>query len=330
MEMVRLGATGLSVSRIGLGLAALGRPGYVNLGHADDLARDYDVEAMRARAHGVLDAAWTAGVRYFDVARSYGRGEEFLADWLARHAVAPGDVTVGSKWGYEYTAAWRVDAPRHEVKEHSETRLERQWRESQALLGAQLDVYLIHSATLESGVLENRAVLESLSRRRGGVAIGLSLTGPRQSETLRRAMDVFVDGTPLFGVVQATWNLLEPSAGAALAEAHAAGWGILLKETLANGRLTRRNEAPAFASARARLEAQARRLECPLDALALAAALARPWAHVVLSGAATAAQLHSNLEALGVHWDEEAAVALSSLAEPPEEYWRTRAALPWN
>ena len=84
MEARSLGRTGLTVTRLGLGLAALGRPGYINLGHADDLQRDYDVDAMRARAEAVLDAAWAAGVRYFDAARSYGRAEEFLAGWLAR------------------------------------------------------------------------------------------------------------------------------------------------------------------------------------------------------------------------------------------------------
>jgi len=72
---MQLGDTGLVVSRIGVGLAALGRPGYINLGHAGDL----DVPAMEARAHAVLAAAWQASVRYFDVARSYGRVEEFLA-----------------------------------------------------------------------------------------------------------------------------------------------------------------------------------------------------------------------------------------------------------
>ena len=78
-----LGTTGLTVTPLGLGLAALGRPGYINLGHAADLAHDYDVAAMEKRAHAALDAAWAAGVRYFDAARSYGRAEEFLGRWLA-------------------------------------------------------------------------------------------------------------------------------------------------------------------------------------------------------------------------------------------------------
>jgi aryl-alcohol dehydrogenase-like predicted oxidoreductase len=248
MQTRTLGRTGVPVSRLGLGLAALGRPGYMTLGHADDLGRDYGVDAMRAHAHAVLDAAAAAGVRYLDAARSYGEAEAFLADWLAARRIVPGSIGVGSKWGYEYTAGWRVDAATHEVKEHSLARLERQLAESRARLGAHLALYQIHSATLESGVLEDRAVLARLARlRAAGVAIGLSLSGPRQAATLQRALAIAIDGAPLFGAVQATWNLLEPSAGAALAAAHAAGLGIIVKEALANGRLTARNGAPAAA-----------------------------------------------------------------------------------
>jgi aryl-alcohol dehydrogenase-like predicted oxidoreductase len=155
-----------AVDRFGLGLAALGRPGYINLGHADDLGHAYDVGGMGARAYAVLDAAWAAGIRYFDAARSYGRAEEFLAGWLASRAIAPESVAIGSKWGYTYTADWRVDAPTHEVKEHSLANLERQLAESLGWLGAHLDLYQIHSATLESGVLDDRAVLERLARLR--------------------------------------------------------------------------------------------------------------------------------------------------------------------
>src|SRR5260370_10937587 len=103
---------------MGLGLAALGRPGYINIGHASDIQGDLDVAVMEARAHAVLDAAWNAGVRYYDAARSYGRGEAFLAHWLASRAIKPDQVVVGSKWGYTYTADWKVDAEKHEVKEH--------------------------------------------------------------------------------------------------------------------------------------------------------------------------------------------------------------------
>ena len=125
MEHRALVKTVLTVSRLGLGLAALGRPGYINLGHATDLHASYDVSAMEARAHAVLDAAWQEGVRYFDAARSYGRAEHFLANWLRSRHIPPGAVTVSSKWGYTYTADWRVDAEKHEVKDLSRATLRR-------------------------------------------------------------------------------------------------------------------------------------------------------------------------------------------------------------
>ena len=83
--------------RIGLGLAALGRPGYLNLGHGADLGEDRSVAALRRRAHAVLDAAYASGIRVFDAARCYGRAEEFLGQWLRSRE--PEDVTVSSKWG---------------------------------------------------------------------------------------------------------------------------------------------------------------------------------------------------------------------------------------
>ncbi|HVT70775.1 MAG TPA: aldo/keto reductase [Trebonia sp.] len=326
-----LGATGLTVSPLGLGLAALGRPGYINLGHASDLAHDYDVAAMEARAHAALDAAWTAGVRYFDVARSYGRAEEFLGRWLVTRRVPPGAVTIGSKWGYVYTAGWQVVAPRHEVKDHSLPVLRRQYAQTRALLGRHLRLYQIHSATAESGVLDDPAVLGELARLKAdGVRVGLSLSGPRQGETLRRALALFIDGVRLFDCVQATWNLLERSAGPALADAHAAGMGVVIKEALANGRLTARNEDSDFAPRRQALEAEAARLGTSIDALALAAALAQPWADVVLSGAVTREQLASNLRAPAVALDEAAEGYLRGLEEPVEDYWARRGRLAWN
>ena len=94
--------------RLGLGLAALGRPGYITLNRGADIA-DRSVEAMRKQAHATLDAAYEAGIRYVDCARSYGLSEDFVASWLAARPEAAPTVTVGSKWGYEYTAAWRVE-----------------------------------------------------------------------------------------------------------------------------------------------------------------------------------------------------------------------------
>lgn len=320
-----LGTTGLFPARLGLGLAALGRPGYINLGHAADLGHDYDPMRMLRHTHAVLDAAVALGITYFDAARSYGDGERFLGSWLAIRNFPIGRFIVASKWGYVYTAGWQVKADRHEVKDHTLDVLLGQSDHSRGILGRHLRIYQIHSATLESGVLDAVDVLNELNRlREGGWQIGLSLSGPRQAETLRKARGIVLDGHPLFSVVQATWNLLERSCGETLAEARAAGMGVVIKEALANGRLTARNPAAQ------ELHAQAARLDTTADALALAAVLARPWVDVVLSGAATVEQLRSNVAALSVRYDTEAETALETLAEPSEEYWQTRAGLAWN
>jgi aryl-alcohol dehydrogenase-like predicted oxidoreductase len=52
-----------TVSRLGLGLAAVGRPAYITLGRARDLGGERSVESMYVHARAVLDAAWSAGIR---------------------------------------------------------------------------------------------------------------------------------------------------------------------------------------------------------------------------------------------------------------------------
>lgn len=298
-----LGSSALRVSPLGLGLAAVGRHGYINLGHAEDLAGKTDPVGLERHMHAVLDAAHVAGVCYFDAARSYGSAEEFLASWLERRGLRPGEVTVASKW----------NPRRHGPAESVDARLHRQLRETRALLGDYLCLYQIHSARLESGVLEDHAVFDELERlRESGLSIGLSVRGPRQAETIERALEL-----DRFDTVQATWNLLERSAGSALAQAHAAGVGVIVKEALANGRLTSRGDV-------ALLEKAAQERGTTPDALALAAALAQPWADVVLSGAATVETFQSNLQALAVECEEQLDEELMILVEEPEAYWSAR------
>jgi aryl-alcohol dehydrogenase-like predicted oxidoreductase len=307
MELRPLGSSGLKVTPIGFGLAAVGRPGYITLGRDHDIGSDRSVEALERRSHEVLSAAYDAGIRYFDAARSYGFAERFLASWLRQRGLPPDAVTVGSKWGYTYVGDWQIDARVHEVKDHSLAALRRQIGESRALLGEFLDLYQIHSATLESGVLDDHAVLNELNTLRASrLTIGVSVSGPRQADVIRRALDVSVDGVNPFQSVQATWNLLEPSAGPALAEAHDAGWGVIIKEALANGRLADRDQE------------------------AIAAALANPWVDVVLSGAVTEAQVRSNASALALRLSPDELAALPELAEPAQQYWKERSHLAWH
>ncbi|MFI2643657.1 aldo/keto reductase [Streptomyces sp. NPDC018610] len=323
MPFARLATATTPTCHLGLGLAAVGRPGYINLGRDRDLPADRTVDALRARTHELLDAAYAQGVRYLDAARSYGRSEEFLADWLrARPEID--DVVIGSKWGYTYTADWRTDADRHEVKDHGPATYERQRAESAALLGDRLDLYQIHSVTPDSAALTDKDLHARLADAAAhGLTIGFSTSGPAQADAVRAALDVTVDGSPLFRTVQSTYNALETSAGPALAEAHDAGLTVIVKEGMANGRLAGPDAPEA-------LRAVARETGLGCDAVALALILRRPWAGVVLSGAATVDQLASNLHAAAVDLDDEQAARLDALAEEPHAYWERRGRLPWH
>jgi aryl-alcohol dehydrogenase-like predicted oxidoreductase len=308
-----------TINPVGLGLAAIGRPAYINLGRDDDLGEDRSRGELERRAHAVLDAAWAAGVRYFDAARSYGLAEDFLASWLTSREHPTHALVVGSKWGYTYTGRWRMSASVQERKDLSATTFRRQLAETRELLGERLALYQIHSATIESGVFDDAELLAELSELRGsGVAIGVTVTGVGQAESIDRALEL-----GMFDTVQATWNLLERSAAPALQRAHDAGVGVIVKEALANGRLTSHGAEPA-------LLACAKERGVAPDAVAVAAALAQPWSDIVLSGAVSPEMLSSNLRGVELVDDADPVGALSQVRLDPHEYWQRRSELPWR
>jgi aryl-alcohol dehydrogenase-like predicted oxidoreductase len=292
--------------------------------------------------HHVLDAAFQAGIRYIDAARSYGRAEDFLASWLRKREIEPGEIVVASKWGYTYTAGWSTSATQHEVKDHSLAAFERQLAESVERLGRYLSVYQIHSVTTESTTLDDDALIDAIARlRERGIRPGLTVSGAGQDIAIRRSLEVRRDGERVFDSVQATWNLLERGAESALRDAHSAGMRVVVKETLANGRLTHqsgkgeegrgkrdKDDMPFPSVARIRELAEGR--STTIEMLALAAALARPWADVVLTGAATVGQIESNVAALELADDPELEEQLRSVSIDSAEYWRGRSSFKWN
>ncbi|HEY8478579.1 MAG TPA: aldo/keto reductase [Spirillospora sp.] len=310
-----------TMRRLGIGLAALGRPAYINVGRTQELPPDRTVAAMRELTWSVLDSAYAAGIRWVDAARSYGRAEEFLGGWLARRS--PEDVTVSSKWGYAYVGDWRTDASVHEIKAHTLDRYRTQYEETREFLDGHLSVYQVHSLTEDSPLFEDVRLQEALAEATAdGVRVGFSTSGPKQSDTIRRALELEVAGQRLFSTVQSTWNILEPSAEEALREASAAGLQVLLKEVLANGRLAVHPPAAA--------QTIASRKGVQPDALAIGAALSRPWADIVLIGPASTTQLNANLAGADVHLDEEDLELLTEVRVSPERYWNERGALPWT
>jgi aryl-alcohol dehydrogenase-like predicted oxidoreductase len=187
--------------------------------------------------------------------------------------------------------------------------------------------------------LDDPALIDAIARvREKGIRAGLSVSGAGQDVAIRRAMEVRRDGERVFDSIQATWNLFERGAEGALADAHAAGMKVVVKEVLANGRLAGRgkrdggrwNGDEILSSSLAGILEVAANSGVAVETLALAAALGRPWADVVLSGAATVGQIQSNLAALELPWDEELEQRLRDFAIDSTDYWRARSGFSWN
>jgi len=233
-----------NLPRMGLGMAALGRPGYITLGRSEVFGDvDRSIDKMQQASNNVIDKLFSLTEKpWIDCARSYGLSERFVGEYLRENNIDPKSVYVSSKWGYTYVADWQVSlekGAKHEVKDHSTENFRKQLQETASFLGEYLDLYQIHSATFDSGILSDSKAHKALSecRKENGWAIGLSVSGPDQDKVLREAMAIKVDGQSLFDSVQCTFNVFEQKPGTALREAADAGMDIIIKEGMANGRV---------------------------------------------------------------------------------------------
>lgn len=315
-------------TKIGLGLAALGRPEYINI--RTDNSIDKSEEAFKNNTFSVLDEAYELGVRYFDTAPSYGKGETFLQEWhnVNNHP----NVILGTKWGYTYVANWELGySGKHEVKEHSVEKLREQWKVSKAML-PKLKYYQVHSATFESGILENRQVLNQLYaiKKETGLHIGLTTSGANQSEVIAAALDVKVDEDHLFDCFQVTYNVFEQSTFSILQEVLKQEKTVIIKEALANGRVFENEKFPEYKKSYGILDEMAKKYKVGIDAIALRFVIDSIQPTFVLSGASNMLQLTQNLRAMDFELSATDLDLLKSLGTASDLYWGERALLNWN
>ncbi|WP_396603023.1 aldo/keto reductase [Algibacter sp. R77976] len=318
----------MTKTKIGLGLAALGRPEYINI--RTDNAIDKSEEAFKKNAYLVLDEAYKLGVRYFDTAPSYGKGEAYLIKWNndRNHT----DVVLGTKWGYTYVANWELGFEgKHEVKEHTLEKLKEQWKVSKHML-PKLKYYQVHSATFESGILKNQAVLNQLHqiKKETGLIIGITTSGANQKEVIDAALKVNIDGSSLFDSFQVTYNVFEQSTFSILKEALSQGKKVIVKEALANGRVFQNEKFQGYKEQYKILKALSKKYQVDADAVALRFVMENLQPTYVLSGASNKTHLSQNLQALNFSFTEEEIQLLQTLRTAPEAYWNERNALNWN
>ena len=312
-------------NKIGLGLAALGRPGYINIGHDNDLGSDKSKSSMRDYCHQILDFAYSNGVRYFDTARVYGEAEEFLSSWIRKKSQFNGFV--GSKWGYEYLANWEVNADKHERKDHSAAFLKQQWVETRMNLGKNVDLYHIHSVTPESSVLDDPAVIKELEIiKKNGLEIGISTSGPEQKKIIEKLLKIN-EKLKLFSFLQSTVNIFEQSCIPILKEAHNQKINIIAKEVFSNGLLTNANK-DYHQEQLQNLQNIAKEINLTLEQLSYLWVYQLPFIKIILTGASTISQLQENLNCLKKL--NTTIPNLDNLNLSVEDYWSTRKSLSWN
>lgn len=312
---------------IALGTAALGRPQYINV-----RTEEYEfssLETFRKESFSVLEDAYLSGVRYFDTAPGYGLAEELVLEWL--QTKNDNTIEVGTKWGYTYTANFNPNATTHEVKEHSLSKLNEQWNFSKQLLPA-LKVYQIHSATLETGVLENKAVLERLAflKKEYNLKIGITTSGANQVEVIQKALNVFVDDAPVFDVFQVTYNFLEQSLLDIIDELKHQNKAVIVKEAVANGRVFSNKKYPNYANMYVFLNELTKKYNVGVDAIALQYCIQTIPESIVLSGASNKKQLQENLKASSFALSKDDVKKLQSYKVAPDSYWKERKQLKWN
>ena len=312
-------------NKIGLGLAALGRPGYINISHDDDLGKDKSKASMRDYCHHILDFAYREGVRYFDTARVYGDAEEFLASWIRKQSQFNGFV--GSKWGYEYLANWEVNADKHERKDHSSSFLKQQWVETRMNLGKNIDLYHIHSVTPESSVLDDHQVIKELEGiKKNGLETGISTSGSDQRKTIEHLLKIN-EKLKLFSFLQSTINIFEQSCIPILKEASNQKINIIAKEVFSNGLLTNANKDYHQEDIQ-NLQHIAKEINLTLEQLSFLWVYQLPFIKIILTGASTIDQLQENLNCLKKI--NTTIPNLDNFSLSVDDYWSTRKKLNWN
>jgi aryl-alcohol dehydrogenase-like predicted oxidoreductase len=213
MEMRTFGRTGLRVSILGFGCGAVG--GLMVRGAPEDQER-------------AVARALEAGVNYFDTAAMYGNGEseKNLGRVLAK--LKP-DVVVGTKVRIPSADFGRIGVA---VAGSLEASLKRMGREL-------VDIFHLHNAITISGggeSLSAKTVLEEVvpafeKLRQQGKTRFLGITAVGDTPALHQVIDARV-----FDSAQVSYNMLNPSAGSALAVGYPAqDYGRMFEHTQAAG-----------------------------------------------------------------------------------------------
>jgi aryl-alcohol dehydrogenase-like predicted oxidoreductase len=300
VELVQLGDSGLTASRVGLG--------------CNNFGGRIDFEATRA----VVDAALDAGVSFFDTAEVYGNGgdsERFLGELLEGRRDR---VVLATKFAW---AGGSGQGSAHEVHKAIDGSLER-------LRTDFVDLYYLHRPDTTTPIAETLGALDELVRAGKVRAIGCSNFSAEQlAEADRVARDL---GTVRFTVLQNHYSLLRRDDDAdVLPLCRELGVSYIPYFPLASGLLTGKYRRGEPAPEGTRLEGREiederfDRVEAlsafagarghSLHELAISALASTPGIGSVIAGATKPEQVRANAAAASWQLSAEDVAALSQL-----------------
>ncbi len=282
MQFVELGASGLRVSRVGVGTAAFGLEHY-------GIPTPGEEAVNAAKAVATLRAAADSGINFFDTAPGYGPSEEILGEALARYPDCILATKVPVPEGLKSIAAQEVSRMVNASLDKSRRALRREV----------LDLVQIHNVTLE--VLRSDLLMDSLERARdeGKVRwLGASVYGAGTALAAIR--------TGRIQVLQLAVSVLDQRmCSQVIPEAERRGVGVLTRSALLKGALTKRarwlpESLRPVAEASSRVVAGLKTSWDELPAIAVRFCLSLRAAQTVLVGIRGAAELQECLKAEAV------------------------------
>jgi D-threo-aldose 1-dehydrogenase len=308
----RIGRTALEVSALSLGTAPLG-----------GLYRDLTEEEAQA----TVDAAWDAGLRFFDTAPHYGhtKAEHRLGAALRRRPRS--EFVLSTKVGrhfvprthpYDGSEGWQDPLPFEAIYDYTRDGILRSFEDSQQRLGiVEIDILLVHDIGRFTHGDRNAHYWRQLTEgggfraldelRSAGVVKALGF-GVNERELILEAMREFdIDCALLAGrytlLEQAPLDDLLPACverRVSLLLGGAFNSGILAHGLSGDRKFNYGDAPPEVVERVAKLEAVCRGFNVPLAAAALQFPYAHPAVATVLNGARNPAEVRENVASFEV------------------------------
>jgi len=307
----RLGRTSIEVGVLGFGGATIGGIG---------------TQVTEAQAHATLDAAWDAGLRYFDTAPWYGRGVSELRIGRLLREKPVEEFVISTKVGRILRAPaslptdrspWSSGGPFEVEFDYSYVGILRAYEDSLQRLGlARIQLAIVHDLDLGYHAPQARweAMMAQLitggwraltELRSAGVIRGIGV-GINSIGLIPRFLELFdVD----FFLLAGRYTLMEQETltdelpacverGVGIVIGAVFGSGLLATGAVPGARYDYREPTPAQIEQVTQIKAICDRYGVPLAAAALQFPLAHPAVASVIPGPASPAQVQSNVQAV--------------------------------